>query len=322
VLLGNGDGTFQTARNFATAGIIVSVAVGDFNGDGRPDLALHSVGGVSVLLGNGDGTFQDARNFLIAGSTSLQSMAVGDFNGDGRLDLVLTHYDGNVSVLLGNGDGTFQDARTFSAGSSAYAVVVGDFNGDGRLDLAGFFSGVRVLLGNGDGTFQTTNVSYFTGNDPTAVAVADFNGDGLPDLAVTSFISNDVTILLNDGHWSQPPRRPHIRLLPAGTAPPPTKPVASDFRAAETIALDVTAAGLVLHPQASVPAAVSSRWVIHADSAPPRAVASGRVGTDKPPLLAQTTLRGKAVAESPGLLELLAGNPHSVWLWDYSVEFR
>jgi hypothetical protein len=121
VVLGNGDGTFQDARNFNTGSYPSFVAVGDFNGDGRLDLAVANSGSdtVSVLLGNGDGTFQAARNF--GGGTSVGAfasifMAVGDFNGDGRLDLVVANGT-TVSVRLGNGDGSFPAAPTFSAGA-------------------------------------------------------------------------------------------------------------------------------------------------------------------------------------------------------------
>jgi hypothetical protein len=150
VLLGNGDGTFQAARNFAAGNRPWSVAVGDFNGDGIPDLAVANSysNNVSVLLGNGDGTFQAARNFA-AGSFPL-SVAVGDLNGDGTLDLAVANSGGNnVSVLLGNGDGTFQAARNYAVGNGPLSVAVGDFNGDGAPDLAvaNFFSNdVSILL--------------------------------------------------------------------------------------------------------------------------------------------------------------------------------
>src|SRR2546422_886081 len=135
-----------------------SVAVGDFNGDGRPDLAVANFGSntVSVLLGIGDGSFQPARTF--AAGTSPLSVAVGDFNGDGRPDLAVANFGSNtVSVLLGIGDGTFQPALTFAAGTQPVFVAVGDLNGDGRPDLAVANTGsdnVSVLLGIGDGTFQ------------------------------------------------------------------------------------------------------------------------------------------------------------------------
>src|SRR5436190_1465540 len=117
----------------------VSVAVGDFNGDGHLDLAVDNGYGddVSVLLGNADGTFQTAHNF--PAGTEPRSMAVGDFDGDGHLDLAVTNYvpsfSGNnstVNVLLGNGDGSFQAARAFPAGKSPSSVAVGDFDGDGH----------------------------------------------------------------------------------------------------------------------------------------------------------------------------------------------
>jgi len=99
----------------------VSVAVGDFNGDGLPDLAVanQDSNDVSVLIGNGDGSFQVARNFP-AGNIPA-SVAVGDFNGDGRQDLAVANQDSNdVSVLIGNGDGSFQVARNIGPGAFLY----------------------------------------------------------------------------------------------------------------------------------------------------------------------------------------------------------
>jgi hypothetical protein len=191
--------------------------VGDFNGDGVPDLAVANDGvlKLSVLLGNGDGSFQAARDTNVGAFQ--QSVVVADFNGDGILDLAVTNYTapGKVSVLLGNGDGTFQDLRSFDAGSYPSSLAVADFNGDGIPDLAVATSlGTRVLLGNGDGSFKTTNVSYLTGNS-SAVAVGDFNGDSLPDLAVTDSATSSVFILDNDGNWTGAARG-------RGSAPRPT----------------------------------------------------------------------------------------------------
>jgi uncharacterized protein (UPF0548 family) len=221
VLLGNGDGTFQPAVNYSTGPHTTSLAVGDFNGDGKPDLAVANYGSharnytdasVSVLLGNGDGTFQRAVNY--SGGSLPLSVAVGDFNGDGKPDLAVGNYgwlksDYGISVLLGNGDGTFQAAVGFPfdpTGATIYepdSIAVGDFNGDGKLDLAvadGSHSnpapGVLVLLGNGDGTFQTA-VNFDAGPGSTSVALGDFNGDGAPDLAVANGPSASVVVLLN-----------------------------------------------------------------------------------------------------------------------------
>ncbi len=203
VLLGNGDGTFQAAREFGAGLGPNSVAVGDFNGDGVPDLAVANQGSnnVSVLLGNGDGSFQGAPNFR-AGDRP-QSVAVGDFNGDGMLDLAVTDViSNNVSVLLGNGDGTFRTAVNYGAGSGPQSVAVNDFNGDGVQDLAVANSnGVSVLLGNGDGSFQAAR-NFAAGIIPQFVAIGDFNGDGMQDLAVANFFSNNVSVLLGNGDGS------------------------------------------------------------------------------------------------------------------------
>jgi hypothetical protein len=200
VLLGNGDGTFQSQQTFATGSGAVNVAVGDFNGDGKLDLVVadFTSNTVSVLLGNGDGTFQSQRTF--ATGSNPNSVAVGDFNGDGKLDLATANNgSANVSVLLGNGDGTFQSQQTFATGTNSASVAVADFNGDGKLDLAvgNYGNNISVLLGNGDGTFQNQQ-TFLTGSGPY-LAVGDFNGDGKPDLAVDNFNNNNVGVLLGNG---------------------------------------------------------------------------------------------------------------------------
>lgn len=155
VLLGNGDGTFQAAVTYSSGGLeATSVAIGDVNGDGRPDLVVanctssgvcvSNTGSVGVLLGNGDGTFKTAVTYSSGGVGAL-SVALGDFNGDGKLDLVVANCassgtcgasGGSVGVLLGNGDGTFRTAVAYSSGGHpTESVTAVDVNGDGKLDL-------------------------------------------------------------------------------------------------------------------------------------------------------------------------------------------
>jgi len=180
-----------------------SVAVGDFNGDGKPDLAVaNSISNnVSVLLGNGDGTFQAAVNYA-AGSWPI-SVTVGDFNGDGKLDLAVANYlDSDVSVLLGNGDGTFQTPVNYGVGWLPFVITAGDFNGDGKLDLAVgnlYSSSVGLMLGNGDGTFQAPRWENLGAQYPLSLAVADFNGDGKLDLVAAVSWSYEVVVLLGNG---------------------------------------------------------------------------------------------------------------------------
>jgi hypothetical protein len=243
VLLGQGDGTFLPAQAFPAGYSPQSVAVGDFNGDGKQDLAVANYtinGTVSVLLGKGDATFLPAQAFPVGSSP--RSVAVGDFNGDGKLDLAVANlgtfpsYNGGVSVLLGQGDGTLLPAVNYAAGIQPESVAVGDFNGDGIPDLAvahlGTYpsysdSGVSILLGKGDGTFLPA-VNYAAGSGPVSVAVGDFNCDGWPDLAVANVISNDVSILLNDATWPGGPSRARAGLshpsVPEPLPPPAVRP--------------------------------------------------------------------------------------------------
>jgi hypothetical protein len=200
------DVSFGPAVNWPVAPLTQSVAVADFNEDGRPDLAVVAVvdpdaasGTVSVLLGNGSGGFTAPVNF--ATGRFPVSAAVSDFNGDGHADLAVANNVGPLSVLLGDGTGNFGRVPDVTFPDGARSVAVGDFNGDGRADLAvanELFETVSVFLGNGSGGFAAP-VNFGVGGEPWSVAVADLNDDGRADLAVANLRSGTVSVLLGDG---------------------------------------------------------------------------------------------------------------------------
>jgi hypothetical protein len=208
VLLGSASGAFTAAPGspFAAGTNPASVAVADFNGDGKADLAIANSGSgnITVLLGNGSGGFTAASSSPIAVGAQLSCVKAGDFNGDGYVDLIVANpLSNSVTVLLGNGRGGFMaPGGPIDVGNSPASLVVGDFNGDGIPDLAVAnenSNSVTILLGDGSGRFAAAPVSPPTGSSPISIVIGDFNGDGNADLAVANYIDNNVTVLLGDG---------------------------------------------------------------------------------------------------------------------------
>ena len=265
ILLGKGDGTFQAAPfpSPIVGNQPFAIAVGDFNHDGKTDLAVvnMSTNNVSVLLGNGDGSFQTAASYSTGGASKPDAIAVGDINNDGILDLVIANQNGTIAILLGNANGSFNGAATialnssipspslygiavgklttsgfvdivvvdnanasvyvlkgtgslpvspatpdiYAVGTSPESVTIADFNGDGNLDLAvtnsptgGAKGSVSVLLGSANGSF-TTKSTNTVGLLPYVLTTGDFNGDGIADLAVPNVGGNNVSVLLGKG---------------------------------------------------------------------------------------------------------------------------
>ena len=138
IFLNDGQGNFRRSAMIPVGSRPDAIASGDFNNDGRTDLAVADFGSkdVSVLIGNGNGTFNAPKSYAVGESPV--AIVAGDFNGDGHTDLAVANFfSGDLSVLLGNGDGTFQvQVRSGEAGGFPQSLAVGDFNDDGRLDLA------------------------------------------------------------------------------------------------------------------------------------------------------------------------------------------
>jgi len=242
VLLGNGDGTFQTAKTLAMTSSAVAMLVADVNLDGKSDLAVMDLSiGTSVFFGNGDGTFQPAKQTSVpSGALLLQ----GDFNGDGKPDLALAS-GSSITLFLGKGDGTFQSEPTVAVadGFAVKDVQAGDINADGKVDLVVesetrrqfCLSGVCITYASSEhiGLFLAISNASFQAEQVIASAstlvqsllditgsqlfvpalMGDFNGDGNLDLAYSETIFStsshsskfiEIRLGKGDGMFSAP----------------------------------------------------------------------------------------------------------------------
>ena len=208
LLLGNANGTLRAATDYYDGDYTTEpywTVVGDFNGDGVPDLAVANVypEGYAILLGKGKGAFQPAKTYSLSDPPT--AVATADFNHDGKLDLAFV--ENGLTIFSGRGDGTFSGPTSYSVSNSASAIAIGDFNADGNLDVVLtdiFTKFVHVLLGNSDGTFRTA-VDYKSGGASESIVVADFNGDGHLDLALPLINPSQAgfaAVLLGNGDGS------------------------------------------------------------------------------------------------------------------------
>ncbi len=220
------------------------LAVGDFNHDGIPDIAVTWPGYwyITVFYGNGAGGFDDGHVYTAQYDSSdnytVGQMVVGDFNGDGWDDLAVVLHQQNrdvglVAVMLNDGSGNLQYGQEhLTGGSDPEGLRVADVNGDGYPDLVVTNQGdssVGVLLGNGDGSFQGV-ATYPTGASPHDLTVGDFNGDGSPDIA-TANEGGSVTLLLNngDGTFPDPADSSDVNSFSTGSGTSPCAIASADF---------------------------------------------------------------------------------------------
>lgn len=236
--------SFVAALEVTSRQDAVAAVMGDFDNDGKIDLAVANATGlaVSVLLGKGAAAFTAPVDY--AAGMSPSAIAAGDVNGDGALDLIVAnHDDGTMTVLLNDRHGVFGAPTIYATGANPVAIAIGDLNRDGRQDVvvavaamstdpatpfaaAGYLS---VFLNNGAGRFAPP-VIYLSGTGPTAVAIADLNHDGLSDLAIATSQQtpltgdeSNVTVLINKGNAT------FATPVAYGVQPQPTSVVAGDL---------------------------------------------------------------------------------------------
>jgi hypothetical protein len=237
--LGNGDGTFtqavgspisvETTAGGSTNGTRPDgLAAGDFNEDGKPDLAvaLRNSNQLVLLTGDGNGGFSTGTlisNVGPSGSTP-DHVVVGDFNGDGHQDVAVSlsglYVSGGVAVFLGDGNGGLSPAAgspMITSGGQMFGMVAGHFTGTTHMDLAVTdlnHDDVLILQGAGDGSFTKVadiNTVADASARPFEIAATDVNRDGLTDLLVANFVQrssggdpvssyNDVAVLLQQAN--------------------------------------------------------------------------------------------------------------------------
>lgn len=218
VILGKGDGSFERASNspfkVEVFPHVHGITTGDFNGDGRLDVAVDSWGNdlIELVFGDSLNLFKTPGIYFKVGHHPYQRVRSADVNGDGFVDIITSNLDGNnATVLLNDGKGNFINApgSPFPCGDAPFGVAIGDINGDKEPDLAILNSpgstanpdkginGLTILTGDGSGKFMTMNGSPFEcGKNPNLLAIGDLNGDGINDIVVSDYNGDNIYLFL------------------------------------------------------------------------------------------------------------------------------
>lgn len=205
ILSGNGTGSFSPTASYSTGTgtMPYAIATGDFNMDGKMDLATANIysNNVSILINTGSGTFLAPINYTVG--IQPQFITIGDFNLDGKVDIATANKVSNdISVLMGTGAGTFASALSYIIGKYPFSISLGDYNADGNIDLAVLDQDiVDILMGSATGTFVCRKINRL-GSDQNSITTNDFNGDGKADVAVAKYNTNDLSIFIGSGTGS------------------------------------------------------------------------------------------------------------------------